>query len=47
MLIAVCRSCAPRLYELSDKIDVATLCSYEDIRLLTVFINGRDTVTIN
>jgi hypothetical protein len=46
LLIAVCRAGAPRLYEFSDKIDVATLSSYKDIRLWTVFISRRDTRTI-
>jgi hypothetical protein len=46
LLIAVCGSCAPRLYEFSDKSDVAALSSYEDIRLQTVFISERETRTI-
>jgi hypothetical protein len=46
LLIAVRSSCATRFYEFSDKFDVATLSGYEDIRLWTVFISGRDTMTI-
>lgn len=46
LLIAVCRSGAPQLYEFSDKIDVATLSSYKDGQLWAVCISGRETRTI-
>ena len=46
LLMAIGSSYVSSLYEFSDNFDLATLSGYEDTRLWTVFISGRDTMTI-